>query len=1108
MATMNSNIWQGSSQIQHTIVTKCHDVLCGVGSAVRSLTLNRGTHIIAPRDTDTWKRVIIMVQIEYWRFLWVLATVAFFCSTNGSPQVSAEDSEKGTRQFAVAVGFQNQKLYESAIDEWKTFLQTFPQDSRVDKASHYLGTCQLQAEQLPAAVASFETVLQKYPKFELLDQTILNLGTVRYSQARESKKPEDYSKAEALFSRLHTEFPQSVYAGRAFYFRGESQYHQNKLEEAAASYAGLINAFPDDELVPDATYALGICYESLKKSDEALQTFAVFESRFQQHALLNEVKMRQAELLFTTAKFEEAQTLFGQVSTAKDFPLADTAMLRQARCLYELKKYKEAGNLYWNIPRQFAKSKYYDTAVLAGAKCFYLIGEYAMARSGLEKVAERDVPEAAEASQWIGRSLLKEKKPQEALTLLDSAIARHPSSPALPQLLLARIDAMSDLAERRAETVPLYAEFSQNYPNDDLASQALYMAALGALEIDDRAAAKANADGFAQRFPEDALMPEVLFIGAEARLLLKEFHDAERLYRDFLTRVPQHPNAAQARIRLGLALQLSDRSGDAIRELENTLPNLADPTLKSEALAIIGRCHVADNQFQKAAAAFEQSLTAKSDRPQTDQTLLALADVYRRLDRMSDSKAQLEQLTHDFPKSPVAEEATFRLGEAEYAQEELETAIAHYTAVLSGWPAGTFAAHAQYGLCWSYYKKQDFAKCVGAVTTLNERYATSELAQKSLYVRAMAQYQLGEFSAAADDARAFLDNKPPQKEAMDAEYLLGLAYAAQQKFSEAAQTYTGILTSDAKYTDADKVLYELGWACFELAQKNESMAAFQRLGTEFPDSPLAAESWFRVGESHYDAAEFLEATKAYSEAVSKASTENAEICEKAVHKRGWSFLKSDDFKEATAAFESQLKLYPGGSLSGDAEFLLGECFYKQQQWQSALTHYALVIAANHPTYQALALYRSGECAAALEQWGPSQQFHQQALDGFPDFELRSEARYGVGWALQQQDKITDAIPYYEKVTEETDTETAAKARFMIGECYFAQKNHKEATKHFLKAAFAYGHKEWSAMAWFEAARCFEVLKDVLQAKNCYQQMIDKFPDHPKIADARKRLSEL
>ena len=108
-------------------------------------------------------------------------------STAASRVVQGQESDQATRQFAVAVGFQNQKLYDSAIEEWQAFIAKFPQDPRLDKASHYLGTCQLQAKQYPASIASFEKVLAAYPKFELLDQTILNLGTAWYSIAQESK---------------------------------------------------------------------------------------------------------------------------------------------------------------------------------------------------------------------------------------------------------------------------------------------------------------------------------------------------------------------------------------------------------------------------------------------------------------------------------------------------------------------------------------------------------------------------------------------------------------------------------------------------------------------------------------------------------------------------------------------------------------------------------------------------------------------------------------------------------------------------------------------------------------------------------------------------------
>ncbi len=1045
---------------------------------------------------------MIRIRVRLAFCLWIVCLLAL---TDARP-VQAQETEAGTRQFAVAVGFQNQKLYDQAIDEWQTFIKKFPKDPRLDKAQHYLGTCQLQAKQYPAAAATFEALLKQSPKFESLDQSLLNLGTAWYSLAQQSKKAEEYNKAERAFGQMVEQFPKSPLAARALFYRGESFYQQTKLKEAADSYAGLIRRYPQDELVADASYALGVTQEALKETDEAQATFAAFHSKFPKHALATEVRMRQAELVFGKGDFGAAHGLFAEVSAVKEFALADTAMLRQARCLYELGKYEEAGALYWKVPRQFTSTKHYDTAILAGAKCYFLVGKYAFARDGLENIAKRNVPEAAEAKQWIARAFLKEKNPQQALQVLDDAIKQHSDSPMLPQLMLARVDALYELPNRRKETVALYADFANKNPKHELASQAQYMAALTALDVDDHGAAKVNSTAFLTAFPNDKLVPDVQFIGAEARLLLREYADAEQQYRSFLQKAPTHTNAPQARVRLGLALQLANKNAEAVAALEPVLADLKDAALKSEALAVIGRSQAAQEQFEKAAQSFDRSLQAKPDREQTDETLLAMADAYRRLGKQAEAVVRLQQITKQFPKSTRVEEATFRLGEATYAQNQFDQAITHYSAAARGWPEGTFAPHAQYGLGWTYFKKNDFKNAVEALTMLVTKYAKSELASKGLYVRAMARYQLGDFPSAAADVTAFLQSKPPMNDGLDAQYLLGLALAGQQKFEEAAKTYAAILATDPKYAGADKAAYELGWAYVELGRKQDSVAAFRRLAKDYANSPLAAESLFRVGESHYDAGEFAEASKAYAEAQQKAGT--SEIGEKAVHKLGWSFLKADKLKEASDTFNAQLKSYPKGALAGDAEFLLAECQFKQKEWKLARERYAGVIANKHPTYHALAVHRSGECAAAQEQWAESLKFHQQVLEQFSDFELRPEARYGVGWALQNLEKLADAIKHYETVTEETDTETAAKARFMVGECYFAQKNHKEATKHFLKAAFAYGHKEWSAMAYFEAARCFEVLRDVPQAKNCYQQMIDKYPEHPKAADARKRLMVL
>jgi TolA-binding protein len=85
---------------------------------------------------------------------------------------------------------------------------------------------------------------------------------------------------------------------------------------------------------------------------------------------------------------------------------------------------------------------------------------------------------------------------------------------------------------------------------------------------------------------------------------------------------------------------------------------------------------------------------------------------------------------------------------------------------------------------------------------------------------------------------------------------------------------------------------------------------------------------------------------------------------------------------------------------------------------------------------------------------------------------------------------------------------AARARFMVGEIAFEQKEHSEAIRHFFKAAYGYAYPEWQANALYEAGRCFEVRQQMKQATQTYREIIEKFPDSDKADRARRRLAEL
>jgi TolA-binding protein len=130
------------------------------------------------------------------------------------------------------------------------------------------------------------------------------------------------------------------------------------------------------------------------------------------------------------------------------------------------------------------------------------------------------------------------------------------------------------------------------------------------------------------------------------------------------------------------------------------------------------------------------------------------------------------------------------------------------------------------------------------------------------------------------------------------------------------------------------------------------------------------------------------------------------------------------------------------------------------------------------------------------------------VDQFPDFTQLADAKYGIAYALQQQKQLAAAEQMYEQVAKTTETETAAKARFMIGELKFGNNEYEAAIEQFLTVTVGYPYETWQALARFETARCFRELGDVERAATTLREMIEKHPQHPRVADAEKMLLEL
>jgi TolA-binding protein len=1057
-----------------------------------------------------------------------LATLASWVSAPAAAQekpAEAKSSPEALQLYRDAANFQNNKAFELAVEEWQKFLKDHPKDPLAAKAQHYLGVCQLQLKQVEAAVASFEAVIKNHPKFELLEDTYLNLASSQYALAA-SGKAESYAKASETFAALIKDYPKGKYVEESLFYQGESLYAQGRKEEAIASYDRLVKEFEKSKRRADTLYALGVTQEEIGKHADAGKTYDIFLKDFASSPLATEVRMRKAETVLQAGDVAGAAKMFGEVAAVKDFASADHALYRQGFCQAKLDKYPEAAALYAKVASDFPKSAYVADSTISAGRCFYRADKPAEASAWLQKAVDAKDANSPEAAHWLCRILIKTGKAAEAADLASKQLAAGGDSAFVANLQLDQADALYEIPDMRAESLALYAKFSTDNPKHELAAQSLYNAAFTALELKQYDEGLKHATAFLTAFPQDKLLPDVKYVAAECNLQLKKHPEAEALYKDLTTNHAGHADVDAWRVRLGLVAYLQKKYAEAIAALSPIAAMLKAADAKAEAQFLIGASHFYTDKFAEAESALKASLMANAKWRQSDEAFLLIARSQVKTGKTDAAKTNLGRLLTDYPETSLADQAHYRLGEIAYAADDHKAAIAEHDIVITKFAESPFAPFAMYSKGWSLLKSKQFPQGDESFTALLTKYPEHQLAAEAQLGRAMCRRQAGDPKGAIADLDEYLKSNPDQVKKSDAFYERGLAQVAAGDFAGAITTLDGLLKADAKYAAADKVLYEIGWAHKSQEKHAEAVPIFAKLVAEHPDSPLAAEASFHVGEDQYDKKQYAEAAKSYTAV--KAKTPGGELGEKATYKLGWSHFQQKQYAEALKEFSEQVAAFPQGPLAADAIFMKAECLFREEEYKEAWPAYqaALKTKASTPAIEALTLLHGGQSAAQLKLWDESLKLLSAIPEKFPETPLLAEALYESGWAEQNLGQNTEALKSYEAAATKSRDHVGARARFMMGELHFAAKKHDEAVREFQRAMFGFGGeqatpetKNWQAKSGYEAGRCAEVQvteakdaaakqKAIADAKRMYTFVVEKHAGHELAGEAKKRLDVL
>ncbi|QDS86199.1 tol-pal system protein YbgF [Rosistilla ulvae] len=1056
---------------------------------------------------------------------------------NSQGQDPSESSEEALAVYADAANFQNNGAFDLAIAEWKKFLKTHAKDPLASKAAHYLGISQMRKES-PDYMAASEAFKQALAAkdFELVEEALSNRGWCLFAagqndQANQAKR---FSEALAVFDELLKKFPKTTFADQALFYSGEAAYASGKPAAAVGYYQRLIDLPKGKEspLYCDAIYANGVALEDQQLWKEALVAYGKLVTGCADSDLLPEVQIRQADINVRLEQFKEAAPLFRKVADSKT-RLSDYALFRLAFCAVQLQDPDAAAKTYDELITDYPESQFASAALIAAGQSYYRAGKFDEAAAKFQAVLKLDDAVAAtEAAHWLATIAAKNNKNDEVIAISRAAIAKGLDGFFAASVKMDLADALSKAPATSEEAIDLYVAVAKESAGQPVAARALYNAGFTALQNRDLASAGKFADQFMAEYSKDPLVPDVLYVAAEAQLQTGKPKEAAATYDRLLQLSKEHPSRSLWILRGATAAYLAEDYSAVVDRLTKAMGELKAPEQQAEAEFMIGSSYYKLDKKGEALKTLEKSRQTSSQWNQAADVLVTLGRVQLEAGKPELAEKSWLQVIAESPASGAGFQARYRLALLLSGKEDFDGAKKYYDEILAADNQTALKPYALYGSGWCQMKKEKYEEALVQLDQVLKEFKDHPVAKDAQLARGICLRKLGRDDQARSAFEDLLRRGPQGIELGHALYELALLEVGAKQPAKASVYLKRLVGDVPQYPDLDKVLYELAWAMRDQGDEAAAIQHFGQLVVKFPKTTLAAEASYHVGQQQFDMGNFKKAAGAFATAAEH--TTDPALLEKAYYKLGWSGYQLGNYDGAKRSFEKQLKSAPDGPLKVDAMVMIAESMFKAGEFASALEGYrkarTIVLAegkgAGAPDPEAqqlreLVFLHGGQCSQQLKKWDEALQWFDQMRDLFPSTAYLPQVFYETGYCYQQLNQYPKALQYYGQVAANYRDEVAARARFMMGEIHFSQRELTKAIPEFQRVMFGFGGekapveiKNWQAKSAFEAGRCGELLiqstagekraSAIEIAQGFYKYIAEKHPQHELVAKANER----
>ena len=995
------------------------------------------------------------------------------------------------KKLAAASGLYQGKLYKLAAESYADFLQEYPVHPQRNLARYGLAICRYQLGQYDQAVTLLNQVVAE-KNFPQRDEALVVLGyclmqTKKYGQALET------------FRTLGKDYPDSKQAAAAKLNEAQLLYTLGKYDQAQQACESFLTDNPRSASRDKAMYWQAL---SLRKQGKHAQVIGVAreltekkDSPYYVDALLLLGQAQQA----TGQNDQAVETFRTMVAAAPDDRKLD-ARYSLATALEAAGQHAEAGELFAELSGK--DNGRYPSATYKLALAQWRAGKIDQARRSFRQVADARGKYARDALYWIARCDLADNKALNARKIL--LALRDPKGDDAARIDYALGLCSMELGEydRAARE---FQTFLQTYPDAPQRVDATYRRAYCLFESGQLAPAVELA-AEASQSAQGPLLTALLDLQAEALFRQAEYAQAAEVLETLRQRELTEPQVLRIDMRLGQCQYQLDQYDQAIATLAPLAENkkvLAELSLHPALLAL-GDSLIQAGQYEKARKVLDAYLSVSQKQRPRAQYYLAIAQLR---DGQADAAARsFQKVLEGKDASPWVQRTLLEYGQMKYRGKELDEAGEMLARLSQANPPAELAAPAIYLRAWMCKDKGEFADARNLFETFVTTWPEHDLAVDAALQQAICTMRTEKYDAAAELFAAWLEANEQAPQRDQARRLYAQCLLENKKHREAAKLLDGL--AENPKTASPEVLYDLAWSRKESAEPDAAIAAYRTLLERYPEHDLAGKARLELADMLYAEGQFKEAAERLKPIVLDQQADEKTRAA-AQYRLAWCYEKLDEPAQAASSFESFAAAWPEHESTPSALYQGANTYMSIKKYDQAIAMLRTLVE-KHPDNPLArqGMIRLAQAQADAGQFAPSQASYRVFLAKYPDDTLVYLARFGMGWALENQGKYDEARTWYAKVIDTHQGPTAARAQYRIGQTYLAQRNFSRAAREFIATDTVYGGTEWAARALLESGTAFTKLGKLAQARSQYDLLIRKYPDTAPARTARKRIEQL